>query len=129
MRRARARWASAAGAARAGGDRGSVTIELVGLVTILVVVASLCVQGLYIAQVGSAAQQAARDGARAQALGRDAVQAARNGLPDWVTVEDIRTSTGGGSSTVEVAVRVPLGLPGITSRSFVVTRDAILPGG
>ncbi len=83
MRRARDRWA---GAARAGGDRGSVTIELVGLVTILVIVASLCVQGLYIAQVGSAAQQAARDGARAQALGRDAVRAARNGLPDWVTV-------------------------------------------
>lgn len=112
---------------RARGDGGSVAIELVGYVAVLVVVACLCVQGLYISQVGAATQQAARDGARAHSLGRDVDLAVRRQLPGWATVDDISTSAAGGASTVQVTVRVPLVLPGITSRSFVVTRDAVLP--
>ena len=50
-------------------------------------------------------------------------------LPGWAQVESISTSYPGDGVRVEVAVRVPIVLPGITSRSFSVTRDAVLPRG
>ena len=107
-------------------DEGSTAIELVGIVFMLVVVTCLLVQGLVIAQAGAATQKAARDGARALALGRDANSATRAELPDWAQVERI-SSSGGESARVEVEIRVPIVLPGITSRSFTVTRNAEMP--
>ena len=114
---------------RTGSDDGVVSLELIGYVTVLVVVAILCVQGLYVAQVTSAAQQAARSGARAPALGLDVSNEVYRQLPDWAQVEDISTTYPGDGIRVEVSVRVPIVLPGITSRSFSVTRDAVLPRG
>lgn len=111
----------------AGSDEtGSTAIELVGVVFILVVVTCLLVQGLVIAQAGAATQKAARDGARALALGRDASVATRAELPEWAQVERI-SSSGGDSARVEVEIRVPIILPGITSHSFTLTRDAEMP--
>ena len=118
------------GEQRAGGhDAGQASIELIGVVTILLVVTLLCVQGLFVAQVGAVAQQAARDGARARALGQDPAAAARRQVPGWATVESIDVEAVGGADRVHVQVRVPIVLPGITSSSFVVGRDAVLPRG
>lgn len=110
-------------------DDGAISLELIGYVTVLVIVAMLCIQGLYVAQVTSAAQQAARSGARAQALGLDVSTEVHRQLPGWAQVQAISTSYPGDGVRVEVAVRVPIVLPGITSRSFSVTRDAVLPRG
>lgn len=112
-----------------GRDAGQASIELVGVVTILLVVTLLCVQGLFVAQVGAVAQQAARDGARAQTLGGDPDAAARRQIPGWATVESIASSSVPGGERVSVQLRVPIVLPGITSSSFVISRDAVLPRG
>lgn len=111
------------------GDAGQASLELVGFVAILVLVAVLCVQGLFVAQATSAAQQAARSGARAQALGNDVRTEVDRQLPDWLHLSSLSTSTPGDAYRVEVVVRVPIVVPGITSRHFTVTRDATMPRG
>jgi len=111
------------------GDEGTAVVELVGVVTMLLIVTMLCVQGLFISQVGAVAQQAARDGARAHAVGHDPETAAREQIPGWATVESISVTDAGDARRVAVTLRVPIVLPGITSQSFVVSRDAVLPRG
>ncbi|WP_217995604.1 TadE/TadG family type IV pilus assembly protein [Sanguibacter suarezii] len=120
--------------ARAVGDepeRGSMAIELVGFVTVLVFATILLVQGFMVVTVISSAQQAARDGARAQMGGGSATEAVYAQLPDWVTVQDIRTGAGAvagcAGRCVAVEVRVPLGLPGWSSKDVTVVRTAELP--
>ena len=108
-------------------DRGSAAIELVGYVTTVVIAAMLCLQGVYVAQVMSVAQQAARDGARAHALGQDVVGAVRAQVPSWAHVQDVRSRVDGRAFVVEVDVRVPIGVRGVTSSQIVVSRDAAMP--
>ncbi|MBO3088544.1 hypothetical protein [Cellulomonas dongxiuzhuiae] len=110
-------------------DAGLTSIELVSYVFVLAMIALVCVQGVFLTQVTSAAQQAARDGARAASLGRDVDHEVRRALPHWATVESISLTTPSDAYRVEVRVRVPVLLRGVTSSSFVVTRDAILPRG
>lgn len=114
------------------GERGSTSIELVGIVTMLVIVTWLCVQGLVITQVGSSVEHAARDGARAGSIpGRSVTDAVEAQLPSWTHVESIRTGSaavpGCGGSCVRVEVSVPISLPGITVSTFRVARDAEMP--
>ena len=112
-------------------ERGSMAIELVGFVTVLVFVTILLVQGFMVVSVMSSAQQAARDGARAQMGGGSAGAAVHAQLPDWITVQDIRTGAGAVAGCtgqcVAVEVRVPLGLPGWSSKDVTVVRTAELP--
>jgi hypothetical protein len=108
-------------------DAGVASLELVSYTFVLVLVAVLCVQGIFVSQATSVAQQAARDGARAQALGRDVRQEVLRALPPWATLDDLKTSYPGDGYRVEVSVRVPIVVRSITSSSFVVTRDAVLP--
>ncbi|MGY4643334.1 TadE/TadG family type IV pilus assembly protein [Cellulomonas sp. URHB0016] len=110
-------------------EAGVASIELVSYSFVIVLCAMLCVQGIFLTQATSAAQQAARDGARAHALGRDVSAAVDRSLPSWATLEDLVPSSVGGAYTLRVSVRVPIGLPSFTSTSFVVTRDAVLPAG
>ncbi|GIG39070.1 hypothetical protein [Cellulomonas phragmiteti] len=109
-------------------DRGAAAVELVGYVTIVVMAALLCLQGVYVSQVGAVAQQAARDGARARALGQDVASAVYSQVPSWARVEDVRAQSSGGAFVVEVDVRVPIVVRGVTSASIVVSRDAVMPG-
>lgn len=135
MTGARLRTVQARRAVRLGtepGDRGSTSIELVGVVTMLVIVTWLCVQGLAITQVGSSVEHAARDGARAGSIpGRSVTDAVEAQLPSWAQVESIRTGSdavpGCAGSCVRVEVSVPISLPGITVTSFRVARDAEMP--
>ncbi|MGV8977005.1 MAG: hypothetical protein ACOH17_03085 [Cellulomonas sp.] len=114
-------------------EHGSAAVELIGLVAILLVVGSLCVQGLFLAQIGAATEKAARDGARASTLGRDVRTEVERQLPGWATIESLTTGTAAVASCagrcVRLEVRVPIVLPGITSSSFTVTRDVDLPEG
>jgi hypothetical protein len=116
---------------RPAGERGAAAVELIGTAAILAVVGSVCVQGLYITQVGPATEKAARDGARAASLGRDVRTAVDRQLPGWAPIESLTTGAAAvpscGGDCVRVEVRVPIVIPGITTSSFTVARDAELP--
>lgn len=113
------------------GQRGSMAIELVAVVPLLVMVAILCIEGFLAASAAGAAQKAARDGARAESVGRSGVGAVNASLPGWVS--DSRVSTGAAASPgcvgicYRVEVEVPLVVPGFSTGLFRVARSAELP--
>lgn len=111
-------------------DRGSISIELVGILPILIVVVVLLVEGLLVASAVEDTSKAARDAAREASRGGDGVAAAQALLPDWIDVKrvDIGAAPGcaGICSTVEVSV--PLGFPGVVELSQItITRSADFP--
>lgn len=108
-------------------ERGAVAIELIGYVFVVVLVALLCVQGLWISQAGSAAQAAARDGARAAVSGRSAYVAVHDQVPDWLRVHDVVASSSATATRVTVTVEVEIGLPGMRLDTVTLTRDATMP--
>ncbi|MBF5080227.1 hypothetical protein F1641_00245 [Quadrisphaera sp. INWT6] len=115
---------------RARTDAGSLAVELVAVVPVLLVVTLLCVQGFGAVSAVEATQRAARDAARAASLGEDPVAAARADLP--LAGELRRVSTGGGCGDVcvRVDVEVPLGVPGfVTLVRLPVSRTAAMPAG
>lgn len=102
-------------------ERGTVSIEVVALVPILVLVGMLTLQLGVAWWTGSQAQDAARQAARAQSLGDSPRDAAEGALPGALDVESI--SAGEDSVRIEVEVPRVSFLPTIT-----VTRDAFIPG-
>lgn len=97
------------------GERGSVSLELIGAVPIvllcLLVAAQITVAGYALWSAGIAA----RAGARAELTGRDPAGAARRALPPGLSA-DVRVEAG---SAVEVGVKLPKLLPGLPdSRIF-----------
>jgi pilus assembly protein CpaE len=113
-------------------DRGSMAVELVAVVPLLVMVTILCVEGFLAASAAAAAQKAARDAARAESLGRDGYAAAAASLPSWIAEESI---TRGGAAKpgcsgvcYRVSAGVPLVVPGFSNAVVTVSRTAELPG-
>lgn len=108
------------------GDRGSMAVELVGVVPLLVMITILCVEGFLAAAAAGAAQKAARDGARA-----DSASAAYASLPGWVS--DARVQQGSAAkpscagTCYRVEVEVPLVVPGFTTSLVTVARTAEMP--
>lgn len=102
-------------------DEGSASLELVGLIPVLVVLLGLLLwAGSFVFTV-HAANQAVRDGARAMSLGQSAPVAIQRSLPGAVTVQNVSYLPAGG---VRLQVRtVDVGyLPQMT-----VTRQAVMP--
>jgi hypothetical protein len=97
-------------------ERGSVSLEVVGLVPLLILVALLTLQLGVAGWTASQTQEAARAAARAQTLGEDPWSAAQASLPGALEIDDLNRS----GDRVELRVRVPRvsPLPG-----FTVTRD------
>ncbi|NLT55770.1 MAG: pilus assembly protein [Actinomycetales bacterium] len=115
-----------------GSDRGSISVEFVAVIPLLIVVTVLLVQGLLAASVVNDVTKAARDGARAASRGGDGAAAVRAQVPDWVRVEEVRIGPGAVTGCMGVcsAVRVsiPLGYPGVMEISRIqVTRTADFP--
>ncbi|MGL5859254.1 MAG: TadE/TadG family type IV pilus assembly protein [Angustibacter sp.] len=114
-------------------DRGSMSVELVAVVPLLVLVTVVCVQGFTAVSAIEATARAARDAARAAALGQDASAAARRALPSGVGVDSITVTRGGGCPVpgavcADVRVRIPVGYPGILAADGLsVHRQAVLP--
>ncbi|MGO1318552.1 MAG: hypothetical protein ACTMIR_16205 [Cellulomonadaceae bacterium] len=108
-------------------DQGQVAIELIGVVVLLVIVAVVCVQGVAVAQIGSVAQEAARDGARALSQDRDYRSAVDAKLPDTAQVRDLRGETSASAAHVELTVSIPVGLGPWTFHDVTVTRQAEFP--
>lgn len=116
---------------RPAGDRGSMAIELVAIVPLLVLVTILCVEGFLAVAAAGAAEKAARDGARADTMGRDGVSAALASLPGWVRDPQVQQGSaakpGCAGTCYRVKVEVPLVVPGFSSGVVSVARSAELP--
>ncbi len=108
------------GALRRDDERGSVSLEVVVLVPIVILVALLTLQLGVAGWAASQTQEAARESARAQSLGRDPVAAAEGALPGSLRVQDIRTT----GDSVTLVVRVPRVSPLPT---FTVERHVAMP--
>lgn len=89
---------------RRGEERGTVSIEVVVLVPLLVLVAMLTLQLGVAAWTASQAQEAARQAARAQSLGENPGAAAERALPGSLDLVDLDAD---GHETVRVTVEIP----------------------
>ena len=88
------------------GERGQASIELVAVLPCVLLVAAVVWQLALVGHTAWLTAQAARAGARADAVGRDADAAARSTLPRSLErgLEVARLPVGG----VRVSVRIPL---------------------
>jgi len=84
-------------------ERGSVSLEVVGLVPLVVLVALLVLQLGVAGWTASQTQKAAREAARAQSLGGDPSSAAARALPGALEIDRIDSS----GDTVTLVVEVP----------------------
>jgi len=122
---ARWRWPSIHARRRsiaAGSQRGAVTVELVGVIPLLVAVTLAMVGVIAVARDQVLAQGAAREGAREAALGADlarTVAAARAALPAGRAARVTVAQAGPGRVRVrvELGVRLPFGVPPVTVRA------------
>ena len=87
-------------------ERGQASVELVAVLPCVLLVAAVVWQLVLVGHTAWLTAQAARAGARAEAVGRDAEAAARSTLPRSLErgLEVDRAGTGG----VRVSVRIPL---------------------
>ncbi len=87
-------------------ERGQASVELVAVLPCVLLVAAVVWQLVLVGHTAWLTAQAARAGARADAVGRDAEAAARSTLPRSLErgLEVDRAGTGG----VRVSVRIPL---------------------
>ncbi|PFG34689.1 TadE/TadG family type IV pilus assembly protein [Sanguibacter antarcticus] len=108
-------------------EAGQVALELVGVVTLVVLAAMLCVQGVYVAQVYSTTQAAVRDAARIEAEGEPGRPALDARLPDWIRVERYVVQRNADDVEVQVAVRLPVLGPSVTVGGLLVERSATFP--
>jgi pilus assembly protein CpaE len=88
---------------------GQATIEFLGLLPVLALVALLAWQAVVAGEAAWLAAAAARDAARAQALGRDPAAAARHALPARLERGLRVTRDAGDGVRVRVVVPVVLG--------------------
>lgn len=107
-------------------ERGQATVELVGLVVAMVLVALLAIQGITVAQTASIAQEAARNGARSLSTGGDWRDVVDQAIPDEL-VHDLAAGIDDGTASVRVTVTAPLGVAGMDLVDVSLTRTAAFP--
>lgn len=114
-------------------DEGVASLELLGILPLVFVIAAIGLQvGAYLWAVTNT-NEAVRQGARAQSLGKDGCAAAEATLASSLVQERPCSSSGGGSGpfsndSVTLVVRVPtLGLVERFLPDVTVTRTAVLP--
>jgi TadE-like protein len=87
-------------------ESGQASVEFLGVLPVALLLVLAAWQLALAGQAGWLAANAARVGARAQAVGRDPDRAARSALPSYLE-EGVRVTPGQGGE-VRVRVRVPL---------------------
>jgi hypothetical protein len=111
-------------------DSGSIAVELIASVPLLVACTILLIEGLLAVSAVNIVTRAARDGARVSSTGGDGVQAARAQLPGWLRVEAITPTAPAGCAGICTTVRVgvPIGLPGFITITYLpISRTADFP--
>src|SRR4051812_17374821 len=91
-------------------DAGQASVELLALIPALVVIGTLCWQALLVGETWWLAHAAAREAARAAALGQDAGRAASALLPQPLH-HGLRV--GATASGVRLTLSIPTPLPGV----------------
>lgn len=112
------------------GERGSILLETVVAIPLLVLAAMVIVQGLVLASGLGAVSVAAKDAARAAADSCATIstwQAAHRPLPDFVTLRDVQTSRHGDNLTAQVRVELQFRLGSMSLPGFEVVREAQMP--
>ena len=107
-------------------ERGQASVELLGILPLLLIAALLVWQLLLAGYAVTSAENAARNASRAESRGDNGVDAAKDSL-SFGLHKNAEVRIEGEKATVRV--RVPIVAPGIDSDSFTVTRDAELPDG
>lgn len=108
-------------------ERGQASVELVGIVFTIVLVALLSIQGITVAQTASIAQEAARNGARALSLGQDWQAVVERAVPEELDLREVNPIVVDGAARVRVTVAAPLGLAGMELVDVSLTRTAVFP--
>jgi hypothetical protein len=108
-------------------DSGQASLSLISYALVVALVAVVLVQGLYVSQALSVAQQAARDGAVAAARGENVSAAINRQVPGWADVQSVDASAAGRSVSVSVTVRVPLMVGRRTADWMTVSRTVVMP--
>ncbi|GAA1884084.1 TadE/TadG family type IV pilus assembly protein [Streptantibioticus ferralitis] len=113
------RWA--AGGPGAHGDRGQISVEMLGITPLILVVLLLVWQFVLVGYTYTLAGNAADEAARAAAVGADPQAAARADLPQaWTDGAAASVSSGTGDVvTARVSLRVPMLLPGFLDVPFL----------
>lgn len=106
-------------------QEGQATVELFGLLPVLALVALLAWQAAVAGQAAWLAGSAAREAARAQALGRDATAAARRVLPAQLR-RGVRVARDGDDG-VRVRIPVPVVVDAGRRLGFVAARARMEP--
>ena len=107
------------------GERGQASVELIGMLPILVLAALLVWQLLLVGYAVTSAENAARAASRVEGRGGNGAKAAERVIGGPLR-KGMTTVIDGGKA--EVRVRVPLIVPGLTRHDVTVSRDADLPG-
>jgi pilus assembly protein CpaE len=107
------------------GDRGQVTLETLGMTPVILVTLILVWQAVLAGYTFTLAGNAADEGARAAAVGKDAQAAALSDLPGaWTGSADVGTGKADGQVTVTVGLQVPVLFPGFINFPLTVTGHA-----
>jgi TadE-like protein len=105
-------------------ERGQASIELLGMLPIMLICGLLAWQLLLTVSAVNTVENAARTGSRTEGRGGDGKRAALRALPESHR-RDAEVSVRG--ETVKVKVEVPLVVPGLHTGIFTVSGDASLP--
>ena len=105
-------------------ERGSASLETIGMLPYLLMAALLAWQVLVAGYIAVNTENAARNGSRVEGRGGNGRAAAIDSLAPFVR-DHATASVDGESATV--TVEIPIVLPQITSENFAITRTATLP--
>jgi pilus assembly protein CpaE len=109
---------------RRGNERGSVSLETIGMLPYLLMAALFAWQVLVAGYIAVNTENAARNGSRVEGRGGDGSAAAIDSLAPFVR-DNATASVDGERATV--TVEIPIVLPQITNENFAITRTATLP--
>jgi hypothetical protein len=105
-------------------ERGSVSLETIGMLPYLLMAALFAWQVLVAGYIAVNTENAARNGSRVEGRGGDGRSAAIESLAPFVRGNATARVDG---ERATVTVEIPIVLPQITSENFAITRTATLP--
>ncbi|MGO0575683.1 hypothetical protein [Ornithinimicrobium panacihumi] len=112
------------GLARVRGERGATSVEVAGMLPILLVVILFLGHAVAIVAGVDATTHAAREAARAASQGGAAGPAAAQAIPGWMRLDSVGALSCA-DACVQVKASVPLGIPGVVTVTHIqITRDA-----
>lgn len=109
---------------KSSGQRGSASLEVIGMLPYLLLAALFAWQVLVAGYIAVNTENAARNGSRIAGRGGNGSAAAVESLAPIVR-DNATASVDGERATV--TVEIPIVLPQITSENFAITRTATLP--